>query len=264
MADLVNKIPVVVDGESAYDFRMKVNQAISGVNTAFEKINEEYDTIIEAAEQYNLLKQDITRAQEEVEIYVNNTIKPEINKYFADFIENNTEDLSTVQLRRNAPVADSTGYLPKFWYKIINGSGPLVTYAKLVSPSSTFTNLKLDQNSNWTTGDSWTITGTVTYDSSAIPDAVDVIGLLLTLEDGSYIVTDEIINNSFNGVAPAGVTFAGIQPEYDTYSKTIFWTCGRVTSWNDIEEGKITVNNIKVTDGVIIQTFNVSLTLNAR
>jgi len=50
MADLVNKIPVVVDGESAYDFRLKVNQAIAGVNTAFERINEEYETVVEASE----------------------------------------------------------------------------------------------------------------------------------------------------------------------------------------------------------------------
>lgn len=264
MADLVNKIPVVVDGESAYDFRLKVNQAIAGVNEAFESINEEYQTIVETTEQYETLKADISRAQDEVENYVETVAKPEIKKYFADFIENGAEDLSTIQLRRNNPVVDSTGYLPEFWYKVIDGSGPLVTYAKLVSPSSTFASLKLSKNSNWTTGSPWTITGTATYNSSVIPSAVDVIGVMLSLEDGSYIVSEEIKNDNFSGVAPSGVTFTGIQPEYDAYSKTIFWTCGRVASWDEIEGGKITVNNIKVTDGVLTQTFNISLTLTAR
>ena len=264
MANLVDKIPVVVDGESAYDFRLKVNQAISGVNEAFEKINKEYDTVVEAADQYEILKADISRAQDEVEHYVETVAKPEINKYFADFIENGVEDLSTIQLRRNTPVVDSTGYLPDFWYKVIDGSGPLVTYAKLVSPSSVFANLKLTKNSNWTTGAPWTITGTATYNSGVIPSAVDVIGVMLTLEDGSYIVSEEVKNDDFSGIAPKGVTFTGIQPEYDAYSKTIFWTCGRVASWSDIEGGKITVNNIKVTDGVMTQTFSISLTLTAR
>jgi len=43
-----------------------------------------------------LLKSDISRAQDEVETYIETVAKPEIKKYFADFIENGVEDLSTV------------------------------------------------------------------------------------------------------------------------------------------------------------------------
>lgn len=264
MANLINKIPVVVDGESAYDFRLKVNQAIAGVNTAFEHINEEYETIVEVSEQYELLKSDVNRARDEVAAYLEMVAKPEIKKYFADFIENEVEDLSTVQLRRNAPVQDSTGYLPDFWYEIIDGSGPLVLYAKLVSPSVIFSDMKLTKNSDWSmSNNSWTIEGSAKYDKSKAPTAFDVIGLMLKVEDGSYIVSEEVKTQNFNGIAPSGISFEGIQPEYDAYSKTIYWTCGRVASWSEINGGKLTVNNISITDGKITQTFKIDITLSA-
>jgi len=53
-------------------------------------------------------------------------------------------------------------------------------------------------------------------------------------------------------VVPSGITFDGIQPEYDAYSKTIYWTCGRVANWSEINGGRLTVNNISITDGEII------------
>lgn len=272
MADLVNKIPVMVDGESAYDFRLKINQAITSVNDAFENINREYNTVVEASEQYEKLQADVIRAQDEVEAYVETIAKPEINKYFEDevetyvetvakpeihkyfedFIENVVEDLSTVQVRRNTPVADSTGYLPDFWYKIERDFGPLVLYAKLISPSEIFSDMKLAKNNDWSiSNNSWTITGSAKYNSNIVPTTIDKIGIKFVLEDGSRIITD-------------GVIFTGIQAEYDTYSKTIYWNCGRVENWNDIENGKLTVNNIQITDGVLTQKFNIDITLSAK
>lgn len=252
MADIVNKIPVVVDGESAYDFRLKINQAITGVNNAFESINREYNTVVEASAQYEQLQEDVHRAQDEVESYVETIAKPEINKYFEDFIENGVEDLSTVQVRRNAPVADSTGYLPDFWYKIERGASPLVLYAKLISPSETFSDMKLTKNSDWSiSNNSWTITGSAKYNSNIVPATIDKIGIKFVLEDGSSIITDK-------------ATFSGIQAEYDTRSKTIYWNCGRISSWNEITNSRFTINNIQVTDGVLSQEFNINISLSAK
>lgn len=294
MANIVNKIPAVVDGESAYDFRLKINQAINGINNAFEDINRDYNAIIEVSAQYEQLhadvsraqgevaevseqseqlqadigraqdevmelsaqykqlQADVSRAQDEVETYVETVAKPEINKYFEDFIENGVEDLSTVQLRRNAPIADSTGYLPDFWYKIERGSSPLVLYAKLISPSAIFSDMQLTKNSDWSiSNNSWTITGSTKYNSNVAPTTIDKIGIKFMLEDGSRIIID-------------GATFGGIQAEYDAYSKTIYWNCGKVSSWNEIANSGFTVNNIQVTDGVLTQKFNINITLSAK
>lgn len=257
MANLVDKIPVVVDGESAYDFRLKVNQAISGVNTAFENINREYDTIVQATN-------DISRERDEVVQYVEEVVKPEIKKYFEDFMENGVEDIKTIQLRHNAPVVDSTGYLPDFWYQIIDDSGLLVTYAKLTSNSRAFSNLSLTQNSDWDvqSDGKWTIDATATYDEKLIPASFDKIELMLTLEDGSYIQTEEIENDDFTGIAPECTSWTGIQPEYDSYSKKICWNCGMVQNWNAITGTQITISDVKVTDGSYTQQFDITLTLN--
>lgn len=258
MANLVDKIPVVVDGESAYDFRLKINQAITGVNNAFESINREYNTVVEASAQYEQLQADVNRAQDEVETYVETVAKPEIHKYFEDFIENGVEDLSTVQLRRNAPVADSTGYLPDFWYKIERGSSPLVLYAKLISPSAIISDMKLTKNSDWNvSNNSWTIRGSAKYNKNIAPTTIDKIGVKFMLEDGCRIISK-------------GYAVSGIQPEYDEYSKTIYWNCGRISSWSELEleleraGGDLTAIDVNVSDGVLTQRFNINITLSAK
>lgn len=247
MANLIEKINIVVDGESAYDFRLKVNQAITGANTAFENINEMYQECATSVSVCEEAANKVDNAEVIIGTYVEEVAKPEIKKYFEDFIENGLEDLTTIQVRRNTPVPDSTGYLPKFWYKIIDGSGPFVLYAKLASPSNKLGNFSLTQNSEWSmSNNSWTISGSAKYNSSTTPDANDIIGLILKVEDGSYIKTVE--NN--NIVSPQGVNYTGIIPEYDAETKTIFWTCGRAQSWDSIG-GTLSVSNITITDGVI-------------
>lgn len=254
MADIVNNIPVVVDGESAYDFRLKVNEAITGVNTAFEKINQEYDYIVEASEQYQSLKEHVESIQDWVDTY-EETAKQEITQYFESFTRNKVEDLSTVQVRRNKPVGGSTGYLPDFWYKVVN-SGPLVLYAKLKSPStSTFSSMELDKNNNWSVSNNiWTIYGNVVYNKNNKPNSGDELKLMLTLEDGSYIVSDEY------GVI-TGANYNKIQPKYDVYDKSIYWTFSNITEWNQITDQKLLVGNISVTDGIITQKFNIEIAL---
>lgn len=215
---------------------------------------------MEAADAYESLQQEIDRAQEGIENYVDTQVKPEIDTYFETFMEGNVEDLRTVQVRRNAPKPDATGYLPEFWYES-DDTGCLVTYAKLVSPSSVFSDLRLSRNSNWSTGTYWTISGTASYDSTKVPSAIDTIGVMMNLEDGSKIVTEEKHTSDFSGTAPADVTFTGIQPEYEERTKTIYWNLGRVRSWDELTEGKCTVANIQVTDGTLTQEFGVELTL---
>ena len=264
MANLVEKIPVIIDGESAYDFRLKANQAIAGVNDAFEQINSQYDYIVDVNRKFNSLMESVARAQNQFDVYVETTAKPEIEKYFEDFIDNKVEDLSTVQLRRNKPEKDSTGYLPDFWYEIIDGSGPLVLNAKLVTKSNVFSDLKLSKEHDWSiTSESWSIDGSFTYDSTKTPNAVDIIGLVLVLEDGSEIIAEKRTNNDFDGIAPSNTGFVGIQPEYDVNTKTIYWNFGRLSSWLKVGN-KLQVDNVQITDGVITQTFNINITFAAK
>jgi len=69
----------------------------------------------------------------------------------------------------------------------------LVLHAKLVSPSTTFSNMNLTKDNNWDiSNNSWTITGSANYNSNITPTALDVIGLMLTVEDGSYIISEEV------------------------------------------------------------------------
>lgn len=257
MAKLIDKIPVIVDGESAYDFRLKINQTITGVNTAFENVNDMYKECLDSVSACEEAVKQVGEAEKEIQTYIDNVAKPEINNYFEEFLENVVGDIDTTQVRRNTPVPDSTGYLPKFFYKVIDGSGPLVLYAKLSSPSIKLSNLTLTKNSDWSmSSNSWTINGSAKYNSSTIPDADDIIRLMLKVEDGSYIKTMENVGIT----SLQGVSYTGIAPKYDVDSKTIFWTCGPKESWSAIG-GSISVSNITITDGVVEQKFNINISL---
>lgn len=247
----IEKIPVVVDGESAYDFRLRINQAIANINTAFEKINEEYNTIIEAVEQYDELKTEIVRAQDSIRTHLETVIKPEINKYFDDFIENSVEDLSTVQIRRNAPMVDSTGYLPDFWYQI-ESTGPLITSVKLTSPSTILSELSVGEQSDWETNNgTWTILATVKYDDNSIPTINEIVTMKFFLEGGCNIKFDN-------------VSYEGVQYEYNQHDEAISWNLGGLIGWDYLDNGRIGVNNIQVTDGVLTQNFNLVIALSKK
>lgn len=111
----VGKISQIENGQNAYDFRAAINKAIGGINNAFDAINQEYDEIVVMHKEVEDAKEDaknaiIEETGEAVEVAID-AIEAAVGQ--------GLEDIAKIKVDRNEPQATEEGYLPNFWYQII-------------------------------------------------------------------------------------------------------------------------------------------------
>lgn len=111
----VGKISPIENGQNAYDFRAAINLAIGGINNAFEAINQEYVEIGEMHKEVEDAKEDAKNAIIEATA---GAVDVAIDAIEAA-VGQGLGDIAKIKVGEDEPQATEEGYLPNFWYQII-------------------------------------------------------------------------------------------------------------------------------------------------